>query len=114
MFAVMLTGTLVADPKPRTSESGNAFTTAMLRVGNDGEDGILASVIAFGSAAAQLATHRKADELAVVGTAKLSSWQREGAEKHGLSVKADSILSVYMLAKRRQEATQALSRVAPA
>ncbi len=56
--------------------------------------------------AALLALH-KGDALAIAGRAKLSSWTKDGEEKHGLSVVADRVLSAYAAGKARKAAREA-------
>lgn len=92
-FHALVSGSLLGDPVQRTSAKGKAFATATLRVAT--EDGsILVSMAAFGDTAEALLQHRAGDAVAVAGRAKLTSWTgKDGVEKHGVSVTADSIVS---------------------
>ncbi len=105
MLSVLASGTLAADPKARTSASGKAFATALLRVPSEDAEAMLASVITFDSGAvAALLALSKGDALAIAGRAKLSEWTKDGEQKHGLSVIADKVLTVYQAGKLREQA----------
>lgn len=104
-LSVLASGTLVRDPERRTSTAGRAYATALLRVPCEGEDAVLVSLIAFSSTSAEaLLAHAKGDSLAVTGRAKLTSWAKDGEQRHGLSVTVEGVLSPYQLEKRRSRA----------
>lgn len=105
MLNVLAQGVLVSDPRERISAAGKAFATGLLRVPAEDADAMLVSVIAFasGSVTALLAL-AKGDSCAIAGRAKLSSWTKDGEEKHGLSVVADKVLTVYAAGKARKAA----------
>jgi single-stranded DNA-binding protein len=105
---VLASGTLVADPQPRTSAAGKQYITASMRVPIDGEDSVLASLIAFESDAIKaLAQLHKGDPVSVAGQGKLTTWTgRDGTEKRGLGVTVQAVLSVYQARKRMREAQQ--------
>ena len=67
---------------------------------------MLVSVIAFNADAVQaLLALQRGDSCAIAGRAKLTSWTgQDGAEKHGLSVTADRVLTVYQAGKQRKQA----------
>lgn len=46
----------------------------------------------------------RGDSCAIVGRAKLSTWTKDGEEKHGLSVVAEKMLTAYQLDKKRRQA----------
>lgn len=48
----------------------------------------------------------RGDSVAIAGRAKLSSWQKDGEEKHGLSVVADRVMSAYAAGKQRKAARE--------
>lgn len=97
----LIIGKLLADPEQRTSNAGKPFTTARVAADSDGES-VLASVIAFGSTAQQLAALGKGDTLAFVGRAKAKAWTgKDGEVKSGLDVVVDQILTPYHLKRRR-------------
>jgi single-stranded DNA-binding protein len=69
------------------------------------EDSILVSLVAFSDTARRgLSALTKGDALSVVGRAKLTSWEKDGDTKFGISVIAEQVLSVYQLEKRRRAA----------
>lgn len=101
-ITALITGRLIANPERRTGNSGKAFTTARISAGTDDES-VLCSVIAFGSAAEQLAALAKGDTLALTGRAKPKAWaDRDGAQKVGLDVVADQVLTAYHVRRKRQ------------
>jgi single-stranded DNA-binding protein len=97
----LVTGHLVRDPVTRVGKSGNSFTTALLRATTGEEQQTLVSVIAFQEAGEKLSRLKSGDVAAVVGSAKLSSWEKAGETRHGLSVTVSSILSAYDVKRRR-------------
>jgi single-stranded DNA-binding protein len=97
----MAVGSLIADPVERTGAKGS-FATGTLRTSTD-DGAILISLVAFGTTAETLLSHKQAATLAVAGRARLSSWTgKDGAEHHGLSVVVDQIASAS--AARRADA----------
>jgi single-stranded DNA-binding protein len=103
MLSVLASGTLTRDPVERTSAAGKPYCTALVRVPCEGEDALLCSVIAFKPDAVRALLALAAGEsVAIAGRAKLSSWDKAGETKHGLSVVADAVLSVYVVDKRRK------------
>jgi single-stranded DNA-binding protein len=108
MLSVLVSGSLVRDPQRRTAQNGKAFATALMRCPSEEADALLISVISFTAPAVKALLALKAgDSLAVTGRAKLSSWTKDGEERHGLSVTADAVLSLYEVAKRRKQAQEA-------
>jgi single-stranded DNA-binding protein len=104
MLSVLATGTLVSDPRRRTTAAGKAFATALLRVPSEDADAMLVSIIAFDAdAVAALLALAKGDACAISGRGKLTSWDKAGEEKHGLSVVADKVLTVYQAGKLRKQ-----------
>lgn len=110
MLSVLASGTLVNEPRERTSSAGKAFATALLRVPAEDADAMLVSVIAFdaGAVAALLALG-KGDSCAIAGRAKPTSWEKDGETKHGLSITADRVLTVYAAGKIRSAVREAES-----
>lgn len=107
MLSVLASGTLVSDPKARTTTAGKAYATAQMRVPVEDAEALLVSVIAFHpDAVAGLLALSKGDSCAIAGRAKLSSWMRDGVQHHGLSVTADKALSVYQAGKARKAARE--------
>ena len=105
MLNVLATGTLVSDPRERTTAAGKPYCTASLRVPAEDADALLASLIAFDAAAvSSLLALVKGDTCAVAGRAKLTTWEKNGEQRHGLSVTVDRVLSVYSAGKARKAA----------
>lgn len=66
---------------------------------------MLVSVIAFAAdTVAALLALQRGDSCAIAGRAKLTSWEKDGEQKHGLSVVADKVLTVYAAGKQRKAA----------
>lgn len=66
------------------------------------------SVVAFGETADALLGHAKGDSLAIAGRGALKTWtDKSGAERHGLSMVADRILTLYELGKCREQVSPA-------
>ena len=109
MLSVLIAGRLVRDPRQGTSKSGKPYTTALIAVpvevwGEDERDRVLISVIAFTPAAEALAALGKGDDVSVAGSARLSSWNKDGVENHGLAVTANRVMSAY--ARRKVQKAQ--------
>jgi single-stranded DNA-binding protein len=98
---VLISGKLIRDPVSRTGQSGKPFTTALLRCDTGEEEQTLVSVIAFNEVSERLSRLKAGDGVAIVGSAKLSSWEKDGETKHGLSVTASSVLSAFDVKRRR-------------
>lgn len=113
MLSVLCSGSLVSDPRERTTAGGKAFATAQMRVPAEDAEAMLVSVIAFNAdAVTGLLALSKGDALAVAGRAKLSTWEKDGEEKHGLSVVVDRVLTAYQAGKLRKAAREAESEPA--
>lgn len=101
-ITALVTGKLIAEPERRTAQSGKTYVLAKIAA-HDGDGDSLVSVMAFGSAADQLAALGKGDAVAINGRAKVNTWSgRDGETKAGLSVTADAVLSAYHLKRKRQ------------
>jgi single-stranded DNA-binding protein len=102
MLGVLIGGRLIRDPQVRTGQGGKSFTTALVRVPVDqGEDSLLVSVIAFQETAERLARLKAGDSVSLTGSAKLSSWEKDGEMHHGLAVTASALLTTYDVRQRR-------------
>lgn len=100
---VLSIGTLVSEPQVRTSSTTRQRFTAARMAAGTGEENVLVSLIAFGSAGQQLAALTKGDSLAVSGRAKPTTWRdREGAHRAGLDVFVDGVMSLHELKRRRK------------
>src|SRR4051812_8497744 len=103
---ILATGTLIADPVSRTSQKGNAYVTASVRVATE-DDSILVSAIAFGDQAAEMLSHQAGHGVAIWGGARLPQGPGgEGEPKQGISVRGEKIAGGAAArradAKRRQ------------
>lgn len=106
MFEVLISGKLVRDPQVRTGQSGKPFTTALVKIPVEGEESNLASVISFGETGERLGRLKANDAVCLSGSAKLSSWERDGELRHGLSVTASAILTLHDASKRQGAAPE--------
>ncbi len=101
-ITALVSGKLIADPEQRTGQSGKPFVLAKIAA-HDGDADALVSVMAFGTAAEQLAAMGKGDAVAITGRARVSTWTgRDGSAKAGLSVTADAVLTAYHVRRKRQ------------
>lgn len=115
MLNTLASGTLIADPRRRTSANGKDYATAALRVPLEDGDALIASLICFDEhAVTALIALTKGDSCAIVGRAKLSTWEKNGEQRHGLSVTVDRVLTVYAAGKARKAARDAEEEDAPA
>lgn len=106
MLNILASGTLIADPTQRTTAAGKPFATASLRVPCEDSDAMMVSVITFAAeAVAALLALAKGDSCAIAGRAKLNSWEKDGEQKHGLSVVAERVMTAYQLDKQRKRAS---------
>ena len=105
---VLAQGSLAADPQERASSAGKPFVTCLLRVLVDGEESMLASLIAFDTSAVKaLMQLHKGDPVSVAGMGKPTQWTgRDGVEKRGMSVTVQAVLSIYQARKRKREAPE--------
>jgi len=78
-----------------------------MRVPIEGDETMLVSLIAFSeSATASLVALSKGHLLPVAGRAKLSSWEHDGVQHHGLSVVAQNVMMLYQLTRKRKQTTE--------
>lgn len=105
MLAVLCSGSLIRDPQQRQGANGPAYVTALMRCPAEDSDPLLISLIAFSdTAVAALLALGQGDALSVAGRAKLREWQQGEETKHGVSVTADQVLTVYAAGKKRKAA----------
>lgn len=104
MLSILASGTLISDPKSRTSATGKAYATCTMRTPIDGDEAVLVSCIAFDAAAVQaILALSKGDALSVAGNAKLTEWTgQDGSAKRGLSVVCNKVLTPYLIDKKRR------------
>lgn len=111
MLSVLVSGKLVRDPQARMGKGGKPFCTALIvasieAVTEGDADKVLVSAIAFGKAGEALAALGKGDTVALVGDARLSSWEKDGATNHGLAVTAHRVMSSYQRRKTQRAQTK--------
>jgi single-strand DNA-binding protein len=81
-------GRVGAEPELRTSGAGKPWARFTVAVGND-DDTQWVQVAVFGETAEHLASSlHKGDRVYVEGRLKLNRWEKDGAERSGLSVAA--------------------------
>jgi single-stranded DNA-binding protein len=115
MLSILATGTLIRNPERRTSATGKTYGTALVRVAVDGEEAVLLSVIVFSeTVVTALLGLSKGDVLAVTGTAKLTAWERNGEQHHGMSMIASRVMTAYEAGKHRKQAQATQGGSAPA
>ncbi|BBL74574.1 single-stranded DNA-binding protein [Methylomagnum ishizawai] len=119
MLDVLLSGKLSRDPLVRVGPSGRPFTTAQIRVPVEGDETLWVSTIAFGEVGERLGRLKAGDAVSLAGSAKLSSWEKDGELRHGLSVTASGILSIHETrevreTRKRREPKESPGRAAPA
>src|SRR5512144_2653749 len=94
MIHIFASGVLLSSPQSRTSSKGADYVTGALR-SSDKQGDTVVSLIAFSeSAQAEWLSLQAGDGLAVAGVGKLASWTgKDGAERHGLSVMVEKIMT---------------------
>jgi single-stranded DNA-binding protein len=103
MLRVIAHGELIVDPKRRTAANGNAYAVAAARITCEDGEALIASLICFEShAVAALLALGKGAAVSVAGRAKLSTWEGDNAQRHGLSVVVDKVLTVHAAGKARK------------
>lgn len=107
MLSILASGTLVNDPVSRTSANGKSYCTCSLRVPAEDADAMLVSIIAFAAdAVTAILALQRGDSVAIAGRAGLTSWEKDGEQRHGLSVVADKVLTAYAAGKARKAARE--------
>ena len=107
MINALLAGQLASQPKSGTSASGVTWANCIVRcpVGNNRETGdaevTFVSLACFGTEAEKLARMDRGDAISATGNIKQSSYTKDGVERHGLSMTASAILTVYQVKRRR-------------
>jgi single-stranded DNA-binding protein len=107
MLSVLISGTIASDPKHGKSASGTVWSNCVVRVpcGQNRETGdaenAFVQVACFGSHAEALARLGKGDSISAQGQLKPTLYQKDGQERHGLSLTAQAIITAYGIAKKR-------------
>jgi single-stranded DNA-binding protein len=107
MLSALLSGTLASDPKSGTSKSGTSWSNCIVRVpcGQNRETGdqesAFVQVACFGSHAEALARLGKGDSVSAQGQLKPTVYEKNGEQRHGLSLTANQLLTEYAIRKKR-------------
>jgi primosomal replication protein N len=106
MLSALLAGTIASTPKSGTSASGVRWANCVIRcpVGQnkDGEaESTFVSLACFGSDAEALARLDKGDSISAQGQIRPTTYTKDGAERHGLSMTAAHLLTAYAVRKKR-------------
>ena len=105
MLHALIQGELIADPVVRQDRHGQPYATAPLRVAAGDAETHTVSVIASGSVADALARLHRGDAAAITGSLRPTTWTgSDGATRHGLSLTAAAVLTVYEARRRRKAA----------
>ena len=115
MLTGLLAGTIASTPKSGTSASGTRWANCVIRcpVGQNREgeaETAFVSLACFGSDAEALARLGKGDSISAQGQIKPTTYTKDGAERHGLSMAAAHLLTAYQLRKKRGEQPSQTSR----
>ena len=93
MLSILANGTLIADPVEQRSANDKPFATCTIRVPCDDGEPMLVSVVSCkADVVAALLALRRGNACAIAGRATLTSWEKDGEKRHGLSVVADRVL----------------------
>jgi single-stranded DNA-binding protein len=106
MLSALISGTIASDPKHGKSASGTVWSNCVVRVpcgqNKEGEaETAFVQLAAFGSHAEALARLGKGDSISAQGQLKPTVYQKDGQERHGLSLTATAILTAYQIKKKR-------------
>ena len=108
MISALISGSIVSDPRSGISKSGTEWSNCVVRCpcGQNRETGDAESafvqVACFGSEAGKLARLTKGDSVSASGALKPSEYQaKDGTTRHGLSLTATGILTVYQVKAKR-------------
>jgi single-stranded DNA-binding protein len=112
MFCALVCGTLTANPARREGSKAS-FATAVVRVQPQQGEAFLASIIGFGERADELLRLAKGTAISVAGRANFNTWTgRDGTERHGLNLVADTIAALAPQRPRAAAAPRTPRRVA--
>ena len=115
MLTGLLAGTIASTPKSGTSASGVRWANCVIRcpVGQDKEgaaESAFVSVACFGDDADALARLGKGDSVTAQGSIKPTVYEKDGQERHGLSMTAAHLLTAYQVKKKRGDQPSQPSR----
>lgn len=116
MIAALVQGTLVADPTehPADPPRRGAMVRLLLRTPTGGNGSALVSAVAFQpDLIARCKLLQRGEQIALAGTLKPSSYQKNGVTEQGLDLTITGLLSLYDVRARRKAAaspsTQAIA-----
>jgi|SRR5579871_985703 len=95
MIHALVSGTLVGEPKQKTSAAGKQYLSIQLRVTTSQTESCLATVLCFNNSDAErLAALKKGDPVSVAGSLKPSAWVKDGEPVAGFTVMANAVLTL--------------------
>lgn len=94
--SVLIAGSIFREPQQRTSQSGKKYVTATVKAAAaDNSASDFWAVLAFGdTAGAELMRLGLNERLAIQGTLKLETYEKDGQTKISRTVFADSVLAL--------------------
>lgn len=108
---VLVQGNLSRAPERRKSRENKPYVTASLREGQ-GDDVRWWNIVVFGDAADELASLKAGDSVAIAGSLKVETYERDGETRVNLSVTVGRLISAHRQ-KRRDGQPQGQERHAP-
>ena len=93
-------GRMGQPPSIRESRNGKPWASFTVGVG-EGDSLQWVRVAAFGDMATAAASLEKGTSVYVEGRIRLDAWQKDGQERHGLSVAASCVTPLGQIGKRR-------------
>jgi single-stranded DNA-binding protein len=108
-----LYGTVVKEPRRRTSTKGKDWLSFLVRVG-EGDDATWAQVSVFGDCVEQLGELADGSRVYVEGTIRLNSWTAGAGElKHGLAVNSFKAQHCARVGEQKKRSTSSKSAATP-
>jgi single-stranded DNA-binding protein len=103
MIRALISGSLFKAPESKTSNNGNAYVSAVMKV-SDGNKTSFVRVSAFSdSAREEIEALRDGDGLSVVGTLKAEIYEKGGEARVSLSLTADRALALKKEKRKRDK-----------
>ncbi|MDT3377419.1 single-stranded DNA-binding protein [Labrys neptuniae] len=96
---VLVQGSLSRAPERRTSRENKPFVIAGLREGQ-GDDVRWWNIVAFGDPADELASLKAGDGVAIAGSLKVETYQKDGETRVNLSVTVGRLISAHRQKRR--------------
>lgn len=108
----LITGEMFRPPEQKTSKNGKAYVSATVRI-VDGPEVLYWSVIAFGSAAEELARLGTGSPVSCQGRLKVGIYEKDGETRSSFSLFANNVLALRAAPKAKKP-KDAAARPAPA